>query len=186
MKKCKDCGHEVSASAKVCPNCGKKLKKPIVLFVILGILALAIIGGVIASNQEASRKKEYTQNEVVTYNDINYSITKVERTAGDKYFEAKAGKEYIIISIKIENNSSEKISYNVFDWKLEDGTGDENHYALFIDDYDTSLDSGNLNPGGQKTGTIAFEIPEGDKDLTLKYYDSLFHEERAFEFKIED
>ena len=49
MKKCKDCGTEVSQSAKVCPKCGKKLKHT-GLRVCLGILILFIGIGIIASS----------------------------------------------------------------------------------------------------------------------------------------
>ncbi len=27
LKKCKDCGHEVSKTAEACPNCGARLKR---------------------------------------------------------------------------------------------------------------------------------------------------------------
>ena len=27
LKKCKDCGHDVSNTAEVCPNCGSRLKR---------------------------------------------------------------------------------------------------------------------------------------------------------------
>ena len=47
LKKCKDCGHEVSKKASSCPNCGSLLKKPkrktstfIWLFLILIVLAV--------------------------------------------------------------------------------------------------------------------------------------------------
>lgn len=186
MRICKDCGKEVSKSAKSCPNCGKKMKKPIVLFVILGIIALVIIGSIISGNEEKTRQKEFKQNEIATYNDVNYSITKVERTNGKEYFEASDGKEYIVVTIKIENKSEEKISYNALDWKMADGTGDENSYAVWGNDNDTDLSSGDLNAGGTKTGTIAFEIPKGDNDLTLKYYETILSSERAFEFDITD
>ncbi len=186
MKKCKNCEKEVSNSAKVCPNCGQKLKKPIVLYAILGIIALAIIGSVLSGNNGTVRKTEFQQNEVATFKDVNYSITKVERTQGKKLFEAKEGKEYIIISLNIENKSNNKISYNPLDWKMVDGTGDEKTYALFSGDSDTQLNSGELNAGGTKTGTVAFEIPKDDKNLTLKYYETIIDKERSFEFKITD
>lgn len=186
MKVCKDCGKEVSKSAKTCPNCGKKLKKPIVLFIILGIIALAIIATVFSGNKEKERQKEFKQNEVATYKDINYSITNIERTNGKEFFKASEGKEYILITIKIENKSNEKIPYNVFNWKLADGTGDEKSHALFAGDNDKALSSGDLNAGGTKTGIIGFEIPKGDTGLTLKYYNTILDKERTFEFKIKD
>ena len=183
---CKDCGKEVSKSAKACPNCGKKMKKPTALFVILGIIVIAIIGGIISGNKENARKKEFKQNETATYKDVNYSITNVERTNGKEYFEAKDGKEYIVVTIKIENKSSEKISYNALDWKMVDGTGDENSYAIWGGDANSDLSSGDLNADGTKIGTIAFEIPKGDNALTLKYYETILSSERAFEFDITD
>lgn len=42
MKKCKECGEEISSSAKTCPKCGKRLK-PTGLRIFLGII-LIIIG----------------------------------------------------------------------------------------------------------------------------------------------
>lgn len=186
MKVCKDCGHEVSNSAKVCPNCGRRMKKPIVRYIFLGIIILAIIGGVIACNAEKPRKKEFKQDEVATYNDVEYSITKVERSNGVEFFEPEEGKEYIIINLKIENKSDEKIPYNSLDWKLKDGSGDEQEFTLFGFSVADELDSGDLNPKGTKTGSIVFEIPKGDKDLTLRYYDTILDDERAFEFKITD
>ena len=186
MRICKDCGKEVSKSAKTCPNCGKKMKKPIALFVILGIIVIIVICSIISGNKENARQKEFKQNEVATYNDINYSITNVQRTNGEEYFSAKDGKEYIVITIKIENKSSEKISYNALDWKMEDGTGDENSYTVWASDNSSDLNSGDLNAGGTKIGTVAFEIPKGDNDLTLKYYETILSSERAFEFDITD
>ena len=94
--------------------------------------------------------------------------------------------EYIIITIKIENKSDEKISYNTLNWKLADGTGDEKDYAIFGNDTEKDLNSGDLNIGGTKIGTLAFEIPKGDNNLTLKYYDTILSDERAFEFSISD
>lgn len=186
MKTCKECGKEVSKSAKTCPNCGKKLKKPIVLYVILGIIVLLIVGSMISGKKEEERKKEYSQTETATYKDVDYSITNVERSQGEEYFEPKDGYEYLIVTLKIENKSSKKISYNELDWKMADGTGDENSTTFWGDDSNTELGSGDLNADGTKTGTIAFEVPKGDTNLTLKYYDNIFNSERTFEFKIVD
>lgn len=134
--------------------------------------------------KKIKEKKEFTQNETVTFKNVNYSITKVERTNGKEFFEANDGKEYILISIKIENKSSEKISYNSLDWKLTDSKGDEQTYALWGTDNNTTLGSGDLNPKGTKEGSIAFEIKKGDNNLILKFYETILHKERTFEFKL--
>jgi hypothetical protein len=185
MKNCPSCGKEVSKSAKICPNCGRKLKKPIFLFIILGIILLLIIGAVISGNEEAARKKDFIQDETAIYNDVHYSITNVERTQGEQYFEAAEGKEYIILTLKIENKSDQKIPYNTLDWKMVDSTGDENTYAIWGGNENTILSSGDLNPNGIKTGTISFEIPKDDTDLTLRYYETIFSSKHSFQSKLD-
>lgn len=46
MKKCKECGKEVSSKANACPNCGAVLKKKtgVLTYVVAGFLILIIIG----------------------------------------------------------------------------------------------------------------------------------------------
>lgn len=184
MKNCPSCSKEVSKSAKVCPGCGRKLKKPIFLLIFLGLIVLGIIGAIASDKEEAARQKDFNQNEVAIFKDIHYTILETERTKGKEYFEAGDNKEYIILTIKIENKSDSKISYNALDWKMVDSTGDENSYAIWGGDNNTNLGSGDLNPNGTKSGTIAFEIPEGDENLTLRYYETIFSSNHAFQFKL--
>lgn len=57
--KCKECGAEISSTAKVCPHCGAKIKKPkggCILYLILGI-ALLIIGIIWGSIDSAGFKQ---------------------------------------------------------------------------------------------------------------------------------
>ena len=57
MKNCKDCGKEVSKSAKSCPHCGKKLKmsKGLIIFIIIVVLIFAFIA---ACSSEAGKVLE--------------------------------------------------------------------------------------------------------------------------------
>lgn len=43
MKKCKHCQSEIDDKARVCPNCGKKQGKPILLIIIIVIIIIAVI-----------------------------------------------------------------------------------------------------------------------------------------------
>ncbi len=67
LKKCKECGAEISSSADVCPSCGKKLKKkhPILggILIILGIMIL--IGGS-ASNVQTTPTNTTDTNIIVS------------------------------------------------------------------------------------------------------------------------
>lgn len=54
LKKCKECGTQVSSSAKTCPNCGKKLKHTgLIIFTFIFVIILAFVSGCIV--------KEYIQ-----------------------------------------------------------------------------------------------------------------------------
>lgn len=54
LKICKECGTEVSKSAKICPKCGKKLKHSW-LRIILGILIVCIgLVGIISDSDDIS------------------------------------------------------------------------------------------------------------------------------------
>lgn len=85
MKVCKDCGTEVSKSAKTCPKCGRKLKHT-GLRVILGIIIIFIALIAIASNgdntnQETSSSNTSTNQSIVTkenYNKIEEGMTESE------------------------------------------------------------------------------------------------------------
>ncbi len=186
MKKCKYCKSEIDAKAKICPNCKKKQGPKIGLIIFLAIVGIIAIGAIVSGNEEAKRKKDFSQNETATYKDVEYTITGISRTKGKEYFEAAEGKEYVVITLKIENKSSEKISYNALDWKMVDSNGVEDTYAVFGSDTDTDLGSGDLNANGVKTGTIAFEVPIGDKNLTLKYYETILDNEYTFKFDLND
>ena len=85
MIQCKECGAEVSKSAKVCPKCGKKLKHTglriflAILFVIIGIGALASSGNENLNN--TSSESSSTSKSVVTkenYDKIEKGMTKTD------------------------------------------------------------------------------------------------------------
>lgn len=46
MKKCKECGNQVSTKAEACPNCGAVLKKKTacLTYIIAGVLVLIVLG----------------------------------------------------------------------------------------------------------------------------------------------
>lgn len=58
MSKCKSCGNDIATSAKTCPNCGAKNKKPIFkkwwFWLIIVILLIAIIGALGSDDSDNS------------------------------------------------------------------------------------------------------------------------------------
>ena len=54
VTKCKFCGGEIPPKVKVCPACGKKQKKPLLVRVLGLFLILVIVGGFVGITQEGS------------------------------------------------------------------------------------------------------------------------------------
>lgn len=130
-------------------------------------------------------KKIFNINETAVFENVHYTVTNVSYSNGDEWDEPAEGKNYVIVTIKIENKSDSKISYNVYDWYMVNSQGQVDSEAFTTIDTDTNLSSGELMSGGTKTGTIVFEQLKDETSLKLLYYDNLLFDENAsFEFII--
>ena len=54
MKICKECGAEISSSAKVCPKCGKNITHPVFRVVLLAFLLLVVVGAIVSLMDESN------------------------------------------------------------------------------------------------------------------------------------
>lgn len=190
MKKCKYCQSEIDSKAKVCPNCKKKQGPHIVRWVILGVLLLGLVSCVMSGNdekeKESKRQKDFTQSEVATYKDVDYSIVKVEKTQGTNQFvKPKDGYEYVKVTLRIENKSNDKISYNALDWQMVNADGQEDAWGTYTADDDITLSSGELDAGGKVEGVLVWEQKKDDNNLRLRYYDNVFNEGYTIQFKLD-
>jgi len=62
LKKCNECGGEVSSSAKVCPHCGKKLKASgcdLIIFILLAAILLPFLIHAVFKAMDSSNKGGY-------------------------------------------------------------------------------------------------------------------------------
>lgn len=131
-----------------------------------------------------TNEKTYGLNETAVYNDVHYTVTNVEYSNGTQYDKPADGMNYVIVTLKIENKSDSKISYNTYDWKMINSQGQEDDGAFTIVDNDTHLSSGDLIAGGTKTGTLVYEEPTNESSLKLLYYSSIFDDKSEFEIVI--
>ena len=98
--KCKSCGNEISKSAKSCPSCGAKNKKPfykkwwIWAIIIVFVIAIAGVGG--GNDSSTNKPIEVDSEEAITYeavdlNDMFESLKnnalKAETEYQNKYVE---------------------------------------------------------------------------------------------------
>ena len=194
---CKTCNAEIAASAKKCPSCGAKNKKPIYkkwwMWLIVLLVAFILIGSLGSgekdkdSNTDSTPQSETTDNnktddtkefysvgEEVKLGDNILIINSVEKSNGSEWDKPKDGNEFVIVSVTIKNGGSSEISYNPFDFKMQNSQGQITDQAFTTINNDTSLSSGKLAASGSVSGSIAFEQPTGDSGLVLKYKSNIF------------
>lgn len=116
---------------------------------------------------------EYNQGDAATLGDAVIKVTKVEKSQGNEWNKPKSGKEFVIITVSIENKGSGKLSYNPYNFKLQNSQGQQESMTFTTINNDTALSSGELVASGKVSGTIAFETTKGDKGLSLIYSDSI-------------
>lgn len=187
MKTCKYCQEEINEKAKICPKCGKEQGKKKWLIALGVILAIIVISSIASGSSEEERQKEYAQNETAIYENVEYSITNLEKTQGDnEYWKPKDGYEYVKVTLKIENKSDKKISYNALDWQMVNADGVEDAWGAITADNDVTLSSGDLDVGGVIEGVLVWEQKIGDNNLRLRYYNNiLFDDEYTFQFNLD-
>ena len=138
-----------------------------------------------SGDEETEKKTSFAVGETADVDGAKYTVTDVEYSQGDEWDSPADGKEYVIVTLSIENGTDEDLSYNFLDWTMINSEGQEDSTAFSIIDSDTNLSSGDLKPGGSKTGTIVFEEPKDDASLKLLYYANvLVDDEPTFEVVI--
>ncbi|WP_226654823.1 DUF4352 domain-containing protein [Pseudalkalibacillus hwajinpoensis] len=121
------------------------------------------------SNKEEEKDKVYKVGDVVQMNDKELTVIKVEKSNGNEYSNLKSGDEYVIVSVKITNNSKKEISYNPYDFEMSNSKGQIFQQSFSSIHEDTALHYGELVPGGTVEGTVVFEQPKDDEKLQLQY-----------------
>ena len=121
MKRCKECGEEMSASANVCPKCGKDqrnffMKHKVITF-ILAIIIIAVIGSMGSSNDTNTTSTGENNNIGTNTQTITEKFTVLDHTTENDGYGT-----YITGTVK--NNTDKEYTYvgveiNLYD---EDGT----------------------------------------------------------------
>lgn len=124
--------------------------------------------------KEAPKKDVFAVGEAVQLGKNVLTVTKVEKSNGTEFDTPQQGKEYVIVTVQIQNAGDQNISYNPFDFKMANSQGQIQDMGFTTVDTDTHLQSGELAPGGSVSGTIAFEEPVGDTGLQLQYTPSFW------------
>lgn len=197
MTNCRSCGAEIAKSAVTCPHCGARNKrKHVLLWVVLGVLALIIIGAAGSGGSEpapaagsrsgsadapkseskAPVKKTFGVGESAELKDIVVTLVSVEESSGSQFNQPTDGNVFVICEFEIENNSSSEIAVSSL-----------LSFAAYCDDYSLNfsltalLEKGNRNQldgqiaaGKKMNGIIGYEVPIGWNELEIRFTPSFW------------
>ncbi len=135
-----------------------------------------------SKNQESTN--EFKVGDIISFDDKEVTVTNVARNynTGNEFSKPKDGKEFVKVTVEIKNKSKSDISYNTFDFKIKTDNGvlESTSWSASPDD---SLGSGKLAENGKIKGSMVFEVPKGDKKLSLRYSPS-FWSNKNIEIKL--
>ena len=183
MEKCKTCGTEIAKSAKTCPSCGAKVKKPIYTKWWIWLIAVIIIGSAIGSTGDKSQpapsnstakteKNEeimYNIGDIVTTKNCEVTISNVSEKmqVGSQYFNKSPaeGGVYVAVDWSVKNTSEKPISsFSIPSIYIVDKNGTKYNTDVEASTYyatETKLDTkvlSDLNPGINIKEANVFEI----------------------------
>jgi len=166
------------------------------------VIAIAAIGGAMGGNKDnaatntgntsgsqsekAEEKTEFKVGETATFDDKSITVTDIQRNydTGNQFAQPESGKEFVIVTVNITNNSNSSLDYNTFEFKMQDSNGVQQSEA-FTALSEGKLNSGSLAKGGKVTGKLAYEVPKDDAGLKLLYQNFSFFDNKAITFNLQ-
>lgn len=174
-----------------------KILTGIGIFIVLGIIVSAAGGnkgattstGTTAAASTAptpDQKTTFAVGEKATFDDKSITLTSIQRNydTGNQFSQPESSKEFVLVNVEIDNNGSDSMDYNSYEFKMQDSNGvqlNEAPTALS----DGQLDSGSLAAGGKVTGKMVFEVPKGDAGLKLLYQSFSFFSNKTITFNLQ-
>lgn len=139
-----------------------------------------------ADNKAEEEKTEFAVGETATFDDKSITVTDVQRNydTGNQFAQPESGKEFVIVTVQITNDSDSTLDYNTFNFKMQDSNGVQQNEALTALS-EGKLNSGSLAAGGKVAGKLAYEVPKDDTGLKLLYQDFSFFDNKAITFKLQ-
>lgn len=139
-------------------------------------LGAALLGGAaqvandVSNEQKAldSVKKDFAKGDTAKFDKLDVKVTTVTQNwqPTDGFSKPDDGKEFVLVSLDIKNTSSETVSVNPLDFKIDDA-GVAEIYELTTTS--TPLNAVELKPGSSVTGDIVFQAKKDATGLKLQY-----------------
>lgn len=115
-------------------------------------------------------KTNYAVGETVDIDERKITVSEVQRNfdTGNQFAQPESGKEFVVVTISIENGSDNEMTYGTYDFKMQDSNGVQQMEAITAIS-EGKLNSGSLAAGGKVSGKLAYEVPQGDTGLKLLF-----------------
>lgn len=188
LKKCKECGEEISSSAKVCPKCGKKQGGSlkiilIIIAIIIVIIAIASGGnkntskttlnsGTTSETPQANTKTSFNVGEIweSTNHAIKYVSVDADFKGYNQYADIKAGHKVVKADFEAENLGSTDFYFSAYEFTCyADGYDCESFWSV-----DESGFSSTLSTGKKAKGSVYFQVPANAEHIVIEYEDNLW------------
>jgi len=109
--------------------------------------------------------------DTITVNGVDCTLISVLIIQGDEFSQPKAGNEFIVVHVKLVNNSGTDANYNEFDFHARTSSGNVTDPEASPSTYTANdeLNYGTLSQGGNVEGDIILETPKGDHGAELSW-----------------
>lgn len=186
LKKCKECGNEVSTKATSCPNCGAVLKKKtgclgyigaaFLIFIIIGVIGSLMNDGtkkstssksstVPSQSKPESEKKVYKEGKTVNIGYTSYAVWRSwwsNRLSNNQFLDQRPNAMYLFVDLTVRNDDKKARTvppFNLVDEKGAEYEASSNGWA--VDGSIGIIES--LNPSVSKQGFVIFDVPKERK-----------------------
>lgn len=199
MIHCKACGKEIAKSAKACPHCGAKNKKPPIgcLVALVLVILLAALGSAVgddgpvkvpnesnsvAQTTQPAEGPVFTIGDTAAMDDIHVTLVDIHEYNGE-FMHPEDGNVYVAFELLIENKSDEEIvvsSLMCFEAYFDDFAA---NYSLSAQT-ESNLNplDGEIAPGKKMTGAICYEVPEDWAAAELRFNPDWGYKEFVFTY----
>jgi hypothetical protein len=180
LKKCKECGTEISTKAQSCPKCGAVIKKKTgcLGYIFAGFLILCVfvvIGSLtdsgknkpnssnISGNTPSQTQQVHKEGDTVNIGYTSYVAWRSwwsSQLSDNEFLNNKPDAMYLFIEITVRNDDKKARTIPPFILIDENGAEHETTSKSYaVDGSIGMLDD--LNPGVKKQGFIIFDVPPG-------------------------
>lgn len=200
MKECKSCGAEIAQSAKTCPHCGAKNKKPFykavwfwVVIIIVLIIALSPGGSeepntdpidtgktTSQGTNEETIKTEYVPGDVFNdgYIKVEYVSSSTDYTDISPYADVPDGYKVVVATFNFENvaDDDQYVDFTQFECYADD-VSCESFYSISDDSYFGFTET--LSSGKKALNkSVYYTVPENAESIVIEYEPNFILEEK--------